>query len=116
MIMIETPERSVTAQDVPRAVRKCDECLYKGPDGCSAWNCSFIDRDEAARAYTRTRWIPVEERLPETDEIVLVSGRNPNGTAEVLRAYHNGRNWIGAGVIIDVLAWMPEPEPYQARG
>lgn len=113
MIMIETPERSVTAQDVTRAVRNCTECVYKRPDGCSAWECNFISRPEAVEAYRRTRWIPVEERLPETDEFVLVSCRTKKGIGSVNRAYYSGGFWHGSGSMAGVVAWMPLPEPYK---
>ena len=71
-----------------------------------------------------SEWIPVSERLPEYDEIVLVTanGKHNNITFEhaielavyakdegwILEAYPD---WIGP----NVTAWMPLPEPYKEQ-
>ena len=31
--------------------RDCDTCAYRGPQGCSAWECEYISRDDAIEAY-----------------------------------------------------------------
>ena len=66
------------------------------------------------------RWIPVEERLPELDELVLViaSGKPKEnitlyGSIELATLYSDGwclepwPEWTGANVTY----WMPLPEP-----
>lgn len=67
------------------------------------------------------RWIPVEERTPEKPkenplydnkplEIYLVSVKN---TDCVIRAFWNGASFTDGWEKLDVLAWMPLPEPYR---
>lgn len=63
-----------------------------------------------------SRWIPVEERLPEKPnenpllERYLVSVKN---TDCVIRAFWNGASFTDGWEKLDVLAWMPLPEPYK---
>ena len=71
-------------------------------------------------AQPEQRWIPVSERLPE-DEYVLIS-KIPTKVAIAIRTADPRSRKIqwrdsGFGVIQDdkVLAWMPLPEPYLER-
>ena len=62
-------------------------------------------------------WIPVSERLPEEDTAVLVWCPERKNT---YCAYlEEGQWWIfGAHfqkVALEVVAWMPSPEPYKAE-
>ena len=59
------------------------------------------------------RWIPVSERLPENDEMMLVTCRAKNGNVSVNRAYYMDGFWHGSGSMAGVMAWMPLPEPYR---
>ncbi len=67
------------------------------------------------------KWIPIKERLPEKPkenplydnkplEIYLVSVKN---TDCVIRAFWNGATFTDGWEKLDVLAWMPLPEPYK---
>ena len=58
-------------------------------------------------------WIPVEEKLPEDDSMVLVTCRTKKGVLSVNRAYCDGAFWHGCGSMSGVTAWMPLPEPYR---
>lgn len=67
------------------------------------------------------KWIPTEEKLPESDEVVLitVSGVYNNLTfqrAVQLGSYDDSDGWIVEGYEewydSNVTAWMPLPEPY----
>lgn len=74
------------------------------------------DAVEIIKALEQTRWIPISERLPKTDEDVLVT----NG-----RGMYIG--WIDATdkgwrvdseseyFMDDIVAWMPLPQPYKAE-
>ena len=63
----------------------------------------------------RTEWIPVTERLPENDEIVLVSCRTQKGVNNVNRAYYSNGSWHGSGSMSGVKAWQPLPDPYDGE-
>lgn len=60
------------------------------------------------------RWIPVSERLPESPEFVLITGRRLSDQKHL---------WVSVSIYMpkdgmwsgnyDVLAWAPMPEPYK---
>lgn len=69
-----------------------------------------------------TGWIPVEQRLPETDDYILLSFANVSlpqigryeetddgGGAFYIR--DDGKSLISYGLFVD--AWMPLPDPYR---
>ena len=69
------------------------------------------------------QWIPCSERLPENDDVVLIyDGR------EIMTGYYVSKwNWGGLNNSrwyskdlryennIDIIAWMPLPEPYKEK-
>lgn len=59
------------------------------------------------------QWIPVTERLPETDEMCLVTAKTQKGVRNVNRAYYMNGFWHGSGSMANVTAWMPLPDPYE---
>ena len=76
---------------------------------------------EVSELTKRMRWIPVKERLPKKPEenpiydnkpleIYLVSVKT---TDCVIRAFWNGASFTDGWDKLDVLAWMPLPEPYK---
>ena len=60
------------------------------------------------------KWIPVSDRLPESDYMCLVSCKTKKGVKSVNRAYYSDGLWHGSGSMSGVEAWMPLPEPYTA--
>ena len=62
-------------------------------------------------------WIPVEQELPEQDEICLVCGKN--GGIYVARFWSNGNLvlWTktGTGKFVNAVAWMPLLAPWKGE-
>ena len=73
-------------------------------------------------------WIPCSERLPEEPEenslfewkclevyfVTTKYGSNAQDKVYPFRAFWNGINFTDGMNILDVIAWMPLPEPYSA--
>ena len=68
---------------------------------------------EVLEEHMNDGWIPVEERLPEDDSMVLVTCQTKKGTMSVNRAYCDGTFWHGSGSMSGVIAWQPLPDPYR---
>lgn len=68
---------------------------------------------EVADLQKAQRWIPVEERLPEDEEMVMVTCQTKSGRRSVNRAWYGEGFWHGSGSMSGVIAWMPLPEPYR---
>lgn len=71
--------------------------------------------DMAIKALEQTRWIPVSEKLPETNDIYLVSMHSYGFPTRDIDGYiqQTDRKWEVYGN--KVTAWMPLPEPYKAE-
>ena len=95
----------VSRLDVMKALEK--EYARKGTgDGLKlAWIEKAVNTPEG--------WIPVTERLPETEDMMLVTAKTTKGVRSVNRAYYMNGFWHGSGSMANVTAWMPLPEPYK---
>lgn len=61
----------------------------------------------------QTRWIPVSERLPEEEDLYIVSVKNDHDRRYSKTCwFHGNGNWFSRQ---DVEAWMPLPESYNAE-
>ena len=87
----------------------CESCAGGSEDCHGDWVCEALERI-IPEVINESMWIPVDQRLPETDEYVLVSCKTKKGVKSVNRSYYSGKFW--AGVMPEVEAWMPLPEPY----
>lgn len=72
-----------------------------------------IDRlyTEMCREVQRYRWIPVEERLPEAGQEVIVTCKSESG----YYVTHDEYDWDYCAWVSDsddIVAWMPLPEPF----
>lgn len=79
------------------------------------------------QALKENTWIPCSERMPEEPkenpvfdgkylEVYLVTtkyGSNEQDKVYPFRAFWNGINFTDGWNILDVIAWMPLPEPYK---
>ena len=82
--------------------------------------------DEQPTVEAEPRWIPCSERLPESDNEVLITVWDAEDDyVEVYKGFYQGHEWWtqwchGCSKIKDepcgeniVIAWMPLPEPYR---
>lgn len=70
----------------------------------------------SARYYREGQWIPCSERLPEPNEVVLISV-NGNVDADWIAVDNTGYGcWYRTmKYAIDIDAWMPLPEPWKGE-
>lgn len=77
------------------------------------WCRGMIHSNMDDAADMNNGWIPVEERLPEDERMVLVTCQTKKGIRSTNRAYYDGTFWHGSGSMSSVTAWQPLPEPYK---
>jgi hypothetical protein len=116
----------------------CCGCIHWKTDGgammmCELWNtpmgdfdyCSYGKREKPTipcfAESAEAGWIPCSERLPEKDEVVLITNGKGNVRCGQYRSEHDVRDgthywWWKGKTVETVLAWMPLPEPYREDG
>lgn len=87
-------------------------------EGCMATFRVLLDRkriDNAPTIDAVPHWVPCEERLPELDEICLVTEKD----GSIRHCYFDSADPVlfatfEEGMYVrNVVAWMPLPEPYK---
>lgn len=58
------------------------------------------------------KWIPCNEKMPNEDELVLVSGEHIEYPCVISKGEYV-HYWFSRGIIN--IAWMPLPQPYGER-
>lgn len=122
----ESCEDAISRQDAIDILDAYQVMIENGEENPYAW--ARLRMSELPSAQLELRWIPVTEKLPE-DEYVLISkkptklsGSKWCVTVAIRMADpRSGKiQWrdSGFGIIQDdeVLAWMPLPEPYREEG
>ena len=88
------------------------------------WNDCIDVVEDIIRKHINDGWIPVEERMPENNKLVLVWARSTARGADEwsLGSYDNGFWALGSygGSLVfpsqlEAVAWRPLPEPYKSK-
>ena len=96
---------SKLAHAIPRVCECCVGCeLEKKNGGCD--HAFVLSPKRAMQCLSKPRWIPVTERLPEEDTLVLVW--RYNGLPYVSRRT-DSTYWLGLGRDSGITHWMPLP-------
>lgn len=125
----QTSEDCISRKDLLKRFEKecatdCSCCLYARDNdeivefGYREW-CGLIE--DAPSVTPKAEWIPVSERLPEDKTYVLTTIKVPNRIAHARSGWYeggffhndNGDTWKATDM--EVIAWMPLPEPYKAE-
>ena len=84
-------------------------------EGCIIDDAAGKRAEEIIRKHMNGGWIPVEEKLPEDEAMMLVTCQTKAGRLSVNRAWYGEGTWHGTGTISGVIAWRPLPEPYRGE-
>ena len=82
------------------------------------------DYDDLIKAYEQSRWIPVDEKLPDPDELILLSFENfmvpmigrytvDDKDSGTFRAGDGNKSFVEHDLFVN--AWMPLPEPWKGE-
>lgn len=102
-------------------LQRAKEIILQQKEKLKAYEDIGLTPEEILGRKMLAGWIPVVERTPEKPkenplydnkplELYLVSVKN---TDCVIRAFWNGASFTDGWEKLDVLAWMPLPEPYR---
>ena len=67
------------------------------------------------QALEQTKWIPVSEGLPETDDDVLITADNGEIYLGFIYKYDSKSWYINSKEYHEPIAWMPLPSTYQLQ-
>lgn len=99
-------------EEIEEATRQEDAPIYCGNMEVDGYVRKSVIED-IIRKHMNDGWIPVEERLPEDEEMVLVTCQTKTGRKSVNRAWYGEGFWHGTGSMSGVIAWRALPEPYR---
>ena len=102
---------------------KCKDCACYKDEWCSMVNDSpdpDMERD-CGNFIRARRWIPVTERMPDTDKDVLVyaTAKFIGGSKMAIDKLEEGEQrpiWLYTHGWFEVTHWMPLPEPPESEG
>lgn len=117
---IETAIRVLEKEPCEDAVsrqRVIEELRYMDNNGCITRSVNHVIDDirsipSVKPLENQPQWIPVSERLPETDEDVLITD---GVTVYIGWINATNRQWRANCFINNVTAWMPLPPSYQGE-
>lgn len=94
-------------------MKKCSLCIHY-------YVCGITHTDDCVcnRFNPKQQWIPCSERLPEDSRNVILTTRSSVvGVGSFIARDGQWVQWYsGGGILVDVTAWMPLPEPYREDG
>ena len=95
-----------------RHCTSCEECYDEDiADHLIANGVTVADgKDTDVPDILVGKWIPVTERLPDTEDRVLVCCKTKKGLQTINMAYLFNGTWHGQGSMSGVTHWMPLPE------
>lgn len=86
------------------------------PDKCFELLRNAVDIAIKALSAEPKRWIPVEEKSPKPNEIVIISVKGEvDADWIMIDSTGHGRWYRCMKDIVDIDAWMPLPEPWCSR-
>ena len=99
----------------------CEACEYRYEESCNVK--AFADHliangvtvQDGKDTDVPTGWIPVTERLPDTEDRVLVCCKTKKGLQTINMAYLFNGTWHGQGSMSGVTHWMHLPEPPKGK-
>ena len=71
------------------------------------WLAQFSKERNMGMQGSKSGWISVEDRLPETDEVMAIRCVTKKGVVSWNRAWYDGQFWHGSGSFAGVTHWMP---------
>lgn len=89
-------------------VNDVENCLH-------LWKPKGHEIDELTKLEKQSRWIPVNERLPEGEDeinyLVTIKGYG----VDIANYIKSAKLWVSLGVPCEAIAWMPLPEPWKGE-
>lgn len=113
-IVTENKRYSKDTISKKEAIKAVTQCRHKAMSGYD-----WIRMQEAVVKLsdlptTESCWIPVAERLPETEDKVMCCTITKKGTRNIVIGYYMQDSGLWAcGMNSNVIAWMPLPDPYR---
>ena len=89
-----------------------ENAKYYSEEFIKGFECGVERQFNADMAEKTAEWIPVKDRMPDFNDIVLASVDSDYDELRVILTVYNAEEFWFNGTI---KAWMPVPEPYKAE-
>lgn len=103
-------------------IRELNEVCMKAADTIEELSAKVARQNmERSSQYYGGGWIPVDERLPETSDSMLVAVQYDDGNIIIDIGFFNSKStnrlgkWNIDCIICHVIAWQPLPQAYEPK-